>query len=90
MFRIHMIINESINREVLHQSDSHSFICNLNVYFFRLSLIHVDIYLRSHVCVSEFQKKPRQQPLSTLLSNKNNLNRINFRVWFSSNDPVVF
>lgn len=60
MFRIHMIINESINREVLHQSDSHSFIGNLNVYFFRLSLIHVDIYLRSHVCVSEFQKKKTQ------------------------------
>lgn len=57
MFRIHMIINESINREVLHQSDSHSFICNLNVYFFRLSLIHVDAYLRSHVCVSELKKK---------------------------------
>lgn len=84
MFRIHMIINESINREVLHQSDSHSFISNLNVYFFRLSLIHVDIYLRSHVCVSEFQKKnPRQQPLRSLLRNKNNFNKINFRVWFS-------
>lgn len=83
MFRIHMIINESINREVLHHSDSHSFICNLNVYFFRLSLIHVDAYLRSHVCVSELKKKPRQQPLSSLLSNKNNFNKINFRVWFS-------
>lgn len=60
MFRIHMIINESINREVLHQSDAHSFISNLKVYFFRLSLIHVDIYLRSLVCVSEFQKKKTQ------------------------------